>query len=1034
MTISSINISRSSNYRASGEGGIGKFPDGTSVKTITAESQPNLLITINRLFEKIEKKDLHSIEIKDNCELTANYMTGKSIKILLDKESTSTILKISKEILTDSSSSSSASSVEENDSVVLTLPENADPFSATKVLKDFYKANNEARQANKDIQSTENIKMKKLFTRLNEIDKHIEAIVQNPHDTAATKNTKLSPLKNEFNEISLQMKKNSEEANQNYFNVLEQNLFTMTQQYNQLMDAIETHPTQTPEDHSLLSELKKNKTTMHKEIHDLNQKMGERSLTTNKFTAYNSHVMSFAAIVEKKLTLQQRSAELETKGQLITKKESNELAKIKKELKGAPNQKKMEELATEIKLKLEDKSPPIEINLKKGIFPCFAKIKKEYKFGSYEKISLNPLKLFKKTGSHFEWGADYLNNSLTTPANWTTIRKAFIKESGLGKMYVSVSINEPLNIDERGGVPAGLRKAEGYNKRATNLIKTTSYIRSEAGIQSGHISFRGGQFPTVNAAKEALKQMRKHRAALDTLHINALLTPFELPFGSIQPTADKKLLAVHKKNINDAITELIGDPSQPEEFKNMLRQLRANGDFSMSNFGVNEGAVGELKKGGINLKWLVPGWHTSIKEYSNEASQKLTQSLQKTLGTKTNLPDYKVEDLDRLGSIIQVGQEMEAVWATNAYAEAKVGYNQFKLPSLWKTMDALIGVTCYTDCMSGKDRTGKVESQAQAALDEIAMNTIEHKKQLTKQFDFLCKSALLEGDKLSDWKNHQHYLTAACFTTGEIQAIFDKFVSPENGGPLGSIIKTQIEKKLNSAKIALGIEKTSSQFLLEKTIPKRTRFKLGTSGISISSPKRENPICKEAASKFPQIATSSLFSEYTINWNDVKKLNTHITKLGESNQQIKGQNLIQKQDPNHSGYQLMLKKHKQKHLEAGNSRLSQFGSLDITKMNTGKPGFKVEGGEPLARATCGFNRDYVLLKILGHVKGWDRSENFPEDFKKLVGLGEFDPDTQAVILSHLQHAGNNMDKYLELVKEIEEAKMQMFFPQAKVKA
>ena len=247
---------------------------------------------------------------------------------------------------------------------------------------------------------------------------------------------------------------------------------------------------------------------------------------------------------------------------------SKELKTIKKELDKAPSTEQLQGIASQIKDKIDGKQHEIPV-------------KDAYKFESSTK-----------------WGQDYLNQALTTPANWTTIRKAVIKESPSGKMYVSVAINEPLNIHEHGGVPAGLRKAKTHEKRATNLIKTTSYMLSEEGRSSPHVSFRGGQFPSPEAAEEALRQIIKFHiesgAPLDSLslHINALLTPFAPPF--IEGTPDKRLLIAHKKHIRDAIEKLSTDPDQDPQVKGAAIKLKEN--FSMSNFGVNEGAVGELKR------------------------------------------------------------------------------------------------------------------------------------------------------------------------------------------------------------------------------------------------------------------------------------------------------------------------------------------------------------------------------------------------------------------------------------------------------
>lgn len=795
-----------------------------------------------------------------------------------------------------------------------------------------------------------------------------------------------------------------------------------------------------------------------------------------EFSAYKSHLAEYAPAIEKKITLLEKRY---TRNPLKRNKINKELKKlptnqeINQHLSYIENQlnSEAEIQQNEVEMKVLEREALGQLKalypVKKMMLPCFRKIKNKYLFED-----------------NLKWGASYLNRTLTTPANWTTIRKAFVKESESGRMYVSVSENEPLNIQNEGGVPAGLRKEKkgGYNQRATNLMKTTSYILSDDGTRCLEaVSFRGGQFPTVAAAKEALTEMINSGVPLEALHINALLTPFSLPFA----TPDKNLLIEHKKNIKSAIALMIketqselsnADKYEKPALESKLKTIEnIKNHFSISNFGVNEGAVGELRIRGKHLSWLIPGWHTSIKEYSNEASKQLTISLKNKLRAKEKLENYRIQDLDRLGAIVQVGQEMEAIWATNAYAEAKVGNNQFKLPALWKTMDALTGVVCYTDCMSGKDRTGKVESHAQAHLDEIAMNIIEHKTKMAEKFEELKESlgdritkrkqelnAKIEEEKKSDknqteiegaiftlekqyrlmesqdvkqWEEHRAYLTAACFKPEDLDTISERFIQ---GIPLEKILQGEIASKFNSARIALGIDERDGQpkeFMEQKTLPNsiRMKIKLGTSGISTSTPKRDSPICSRHAKTFPQLAASTIFSNYPIKWDDLPQVIADLTTEGEK--LSKSQNLQQPQTQTQMiGYKSYLDKYKKKHIEASNSRYSQFGSLAITQVNTGKPGFKVEGGEPLARATCGFDRDYVLLRILGHIKGWDPSENFEEDFKDLVGLGDFDAETQAIFLSDLRYAGTDMHQYLKLVKDIEEAKMQTFFPQVKVKA
>lgn len=353
-----------------------------------------------------------------------------------------------------------------------------------------------------------------------------------------------------------------------------------------------------------------------------------------------------------------------------------------------------------------------------------------------------------------KWGKSHLDKALQTAANWTDIRSVVVKKSAAGRLYAAVVVNEPLLEENQSGAPAGLLKDKKI-KRPINLFKTTSYILGRDQKPIGEVvSFRGGQFATVDSAKAAIEAIQNNLpdgVELTELHINSLLTPFY--FTSV--VKDRTLLKVHKESIEGA-----------------LKDLRLEIPLTLSNFGVNEGAVGQYERGNITLPAKL-GWHTAVGEYDNAAVTKLSESINTRLETLSEVEDFNdpenVAMLDKLGAIYEVGLEMEAIWANNDYADARIGNNQFKMPALWKTMDALLGIPCYTNCKSGKDRTGKVESNAQENLDEIFMNIADQKRLLKEVFTQASANLSGKADHQKVWNEFEAALTSACFTKTKLK-------------------------------------------------------------------------------------------------------------------------------------------------------------------------------------------------------------------------------------------------------------------------
>jgi len=740
------------------------------------------------------------------------------------------------------------------------------------------------------------------------------------------------------------------------FNELLTQLDIMTTSYNEIVaekKQLESDSPHSPE----IKKLKASEGEMRSKIMEYNSKMGQRNLTTNTKTITQSHVMDFVGVVEKKLSLMEQKLQLSAPAKKSDKKK---LAKIEKELQKAPTSQMIQEESRLISSTLLKLPSLVTVDQAKELH----------------------------NRPNLKWGADYLNVALTTPLNWTEVQTAFIKESRAGFMHVAVTINEPLHTEE-GGVPAGMLNKGDYRTKTINLFKTTSYIRSNGRRSLPQVAFRGGQFASKEAAKIALMEMIK-TAPNGEVHINALLTPTVFTFLK----KDRSLLAAHKKHIMEAIDELSKDPSYDKAAGKLQNQI------AISNFGVNEGAVGEknngflgfLKKLGLRPQF---GWHTSI-SYSNDAAEKLNGSLDRKFNEVGNYlmtdtthfnPLSKIDTafLDNLGAISEVGLEMQTIWNRNAYADARVGDNQFKLPSLWKVMDELLGVRCYTNCMSGKDRTGKVQDNAQEYLDEIAMNIADHKLQLKKKFD-----AFQEYDPDDKWNAMEKILTSACFMPTDIDKIHRQFI--EDRENLEKHIREAIKGKINNVKIALGTHDNPQLFMERKTVPTTGRgFRSGVQGISSNN--------KESvrAFGFATFGVTSMFAASPPSPEDAQR-------------------------------------------EAYNRRLSQLsGSLKITQMNTGKPGFKVEGGKPLERFTSGFDRRYVLKKL----HETHSEDEMRKGLKEWVGLDDIDPETaEAFVKKMWEAAGLNTssdtskaekawDVYLD---NIEKHKMRSLFPTTKVKA
>ncbi|CDR33108.1 hypothetical protein [Criblamydia sequanensis] len=813
----------------------------------------------------------------------------------------------------------------------------------------------------------------------------------------------IKEIRSILNEYSALLKSDTDQKNAAVFKNLESALANVNRQYNKVVDQRKELEA-TKGDPKEIEELKDQENKYLNEVHRLNQAAGNLSLTTSQLAKVKGQAMAYIAVVEKKMDLMERKYELEEKPSLGPWQRF-QLSKINKELGKAPSNESLE-------------------SFKQGLLSEMTvdKLSSPYSASKAKEENQYPKEL--------EFGRSHLNVALSTPANWTNIYSAFSKLSRSGRLYTSSTVNESLNVGYQGGVPAGVRNKKGYRERAANLFKTTSYLFDEdPDSKIGRtVSFRGGQFPTPKAAKEALTEMLKENPEATNIHINALLTPMiTLP---VKGKPDRRLLAEHKASITTALNEMIKEAYEREDEDGQERLEKVRDQLVFTNFGVNEGAVGELK---VLMRKMRLGWHTSIGLYTNQGAQKFNANLrqkfnalgiEKPIEGKTAFDKSDLQFLGNLGAIVQVGQEMEAIWARNDYADAKMGHNQFKMPALWKAMDALTGTICYTDCMSGKDRTGEVESAAKHYLDEAHMNMNDRKLELQKQYrayteeldkeeppeDFpqlLGNWGAIRAARNNKWKNAETLLTNPMHTKEELEDLFHIFKSdPDELGPRYADL---LELKVKDAKQALGLEDEKGVLLKDKgKFSQAARvFGQNTMGIPETVPLRDTN-----AHLFPDVTSETIYGKQVS-----PGLRPALPK------EVRDR-LAERQR------------------EAINRRISVLsGSLAITQVNTSLPGFKIKGGEPLSRFSSGFDRDYVYSQLLFGLDEKLDAEDVAKRFAEDTGLYELSDAEAEEFKFQIEDIHNGPKTYLEklaafleVIKAVEEAKTATFSPKAKVKA
>jgi hypothetical protein len=187
-------------------------------------------------------------------------------------------------------------------------------------------------------------------------------------------------------------------------------------------------------------------------------------------------------------------------------------------------------------------------------------------------------------------------------------------------------------------------------------------------------------------------------------------------------------------------------------------------------------------------------------------------------------------------------------------------------------------------------------------------------------------------------------------------------------------------------------------------------FDQDVANIPTNVPRIEQKTSKDAQECFPPFARTSIYQEDRISFEELfsTTLSSEKQKILENRQRI-----------------------------AINQRLSQLsGSLQITQVNTGKIGFRVEGGEPLARFSSGFDRDYVIYRLMHAETQKERSALF----KELTGLNEIDTTTQEQLIAKMERefslnasSKTKAKRLISILRAIEILKLESLCPKSKVK-
>ncbi len=710
-------------------------------------------------------------------------------------------------------------------------------------------------------------------------------------------------------------------------------------------------------------------------------------------------------------------------------------------------------------------------------------------------IATTVLSLSEVTAEHakidrdYGWGEDFLGRTMARKENWNPFMRYMIQQSGEGRHFISVVESTPIaSLMDEDIPPAGLRAKGLYQNLLCNPWIERSYLINSTGSKiegTEDISSRAAAFATTDAAIEGLSRMltdgnpaKKAFAFYD----NTLLTP---TWGITQLfIKDRKILAKHTESIHAAMrvmrsstTKIVegGENyrlemleketayrtlkaqlqlSKTEEIS--LKQLRSQivayrgalnlikhgyspkdletlGEkVAVSNFGVNEGAVGEKRVLGYSL---TVGWHKSIYGYTNAAMDHqrrwvldhfkgINTGLKSFEKNDDALSDHFVENLDNISALVECGQVLDKVWSRNDFARASVGNNQFKAPALLGVISEMLTdssgkkVSQNRHCMSNKDRSGQVHAYTHFVRNEIRMNKVIHRQKMTGHINELArhKEIVLSPQMM-------RLLTSPLFSLSDVEALFANLPDGRSESTVKQAVSTLITQKLSLASQALGLSddlKSAQSFLEPKPSLLKGALSFADSifDISTKTPVMDTPKAKSASSVFPAIARLGLYDDLP---SVEHRLATDSLQTIVNDRDY-GDALAQRQRLAQNRRQAII----------------NCGSLAISAKNTGMNGFKVEGGDPYEIYNSGFDRDFVILES---IRAMQSGRPIMAVMTQFAGITECAPEQQAMVRNLCFYAGRylkmrdlaSVSRFIEgILKLVEAYKKESVSPQKKV--
>ena len=684
-------------------------------------------------------------------------------------------------------------------------------------------------------------------------------------------------------------------------------------------------------------------------------------------------------------------------------------------------------------------SPAINTQLARFKAILFEEIKAMHTFSNAKTLTSSKTKAINKAlAEEMQWADDYVGVVLAQSENWVS-RTRYCTFSENGRIFVAV---ERLSPTADHLTPAGLRAKTSYRLHPTNFQRVESYLMDEwtnplPGTKV--VNYRGGQLPTQEAAYEMLSTLLLNHQLdqkLDALHINVLLTPVR-GLAAILKTKGKAskrddfLLRNHKANILLALRQIKLEISQDTSAKLPAESRSHNGysvedierlisTLTVSNSGVNEGAVGTMKQAGQVLQG---GWEESFLHYNNSASEKLNTLIRKRLSSLSSLGDKLptgklLAVFHYLGTTANLALDLDQMWASNDFARAEVGLNQFKFPATWAVLDHLLGIVSYTGCMSAKDRTYWVKAVEANMKTTIFAKAELHKAELLRLSNQAIRDEFISKSEFDSVKS---VLLSPSFSVADFNAIIAAKIA---GSSIQEAVNAQVKVVVSRASTAMNMKAGSTGLLAQKDINK-SLLDISLERIPTSiSVKFSHVQSSKALALFPNVSPVSIYAY-------------------EDDLVIQG--LL---DDRISLTQDQLDQLEQEHKERMRLRAHMGTSARVTQQNTGVIGTKLENTIPIAQLSSGFNRAYVMYQIL-KAAAEDKQAQFIEltglsELPELPELPESDASLSKETQAYFKQAFAKLDGFYlitekafflkNLLEELERAKFEFTKVQAKVSA